>query len=192
MRSNILLAVLLCAAASFAADKNKLPLEQTSNELTEISATVFIDKDQIHQELGADPGSDIVLVKVQVRAVSSKPVSISHDDFVLFSEKDGQRSEPFEPGQIAGSATLVVTPGGARGGGVANQRKGPSFGGGMGGARIGGAALVLQKPPNPRWKVPIAAPRTVLYWLFLRRKSCRKRILRTPCRAICISRLRAK
>lgn len=92
----------------FASDK-KLPFEQTSNDLVDISATAILDKDQIRQELGSDFGGDIVLVKVTVRPVGDKPIKVSLDDFLLVSGKDGQRSEPYSPSQIAGSEVLVVT-----------------------------------------------------------------------------------
>jgi hypothetical protein len=92
----------------FAADK-KLPIEQSSNELVEISATVTLDKDQIKQELGSDFGGDIVLVKVTVRPVSEKPIKVSLDDFLLVSGRDGQRAEPYTPSQLAGTDVLVVT-----------------------------------------------------------------------------------
>ncbi len=126
---------ILITAASFGAAEKKLPIERTSNELIDLTATVLVDRDQIQQELGADPGSDLVVVRATVRAVSDKPVQVSLDDFYLFSSKDGQRSEPFAPTQLAGTATLVVTPGG----GNTEVRRGPKFGGmvGIGGGGIG-------------------------------------------------------
>jgi hypothetical protein len=113
------------AAALQGADK-KLPIEQASNELVSISATAFLDKDQIHQELGSDLGPDMIVVRVQFRPVSDKPVRINLDDFLLVSDKDGQRSQPFAPSQIAGSTTLVVTQPANKSGGTSS---GVSFGG---------------------------------------------------------------
>ena len=118
-------AALFLVLAIYAADK-KLPIEQASNELVSISATAYIDKDQIHQELGADLGEDMILVHVNFRPVSDKPVRISLDDFLLISDKDGQRSQPFAPSQIAGSTTLVVTPQNSKDSG---PKSGVSFGG---------------------------------------------------------------
>ena len=127
-----------------AADK-KLPLEETSNDLVEISATLLIDKDQIQQELGSDLGGDIVVVRVRVRPVSDKPVKVSLDDFLLVSDKDGQRSQPFAPSQIAGNASLVVTPQGARNGGMMG---GPGLS--LGGLQIGRARKTPEAaPPTP-------------------------------------------
>ena len=120
------------------AAEKKLPIEQTSNDVLEISATPIIDKDQIQQELGSDLGGDIVVVRVQLRPVSDKPVKVNLDDFLLVSSKDGQRSQPFAPSQIAGDTALVLTPQGARGGLGAN--KGPKWGGMAGPLGIGGGA----------------------------------------------------
>jgi hypothetical protein len=113
----IALPFVLLLTMLWAAEK-KLPVDETSNDVLDISATPLIDKDQIRQELGSDLGGDIVVVRVQLRPVSDKPVKISLDDFLLVSSKDGQRSQPFAPSQIAGNASLVVTPQGARNGGM--------------------------------------------------------------------------
>jgi len=122
-------AVLFLVLPLNAADK-KLPVEQASNELVNISAAAFIDKDQIHQELGSDLGEDMILVHLNFRPVSDKPVRISLDDFLLVSDKDGQRSQPFAPSQIAGSTTLVVTP-------QTSKDGGPKTGISLGGFGIG-------------------------------------------------------
>jgi hypothetical protein len=91
------------------ADK-KLPIDETSNENLEISASPIIDKDQIKQELGSDLGGGIVVVRIKLRPVTDKPIRIDLDDFTLVSGKDGQHSRPFAPSQIAGSDTLKVVP----------------------------------------------------------------------------------
>src|SRR5216684_3109159 len=111
-----------------AADR-KLPIEQTSNDLVDISATVILDKDQIKQELGSDFGGDIVVIRVTIRPVSDKPIQVSLDDFLLVSGKDGQRAQPYSPSQIAGNSTLVVTPQGTRNGGLGANNNGPIWGG---------------------------------------------------------------
>ena len=125
--------VLLCGA-----DK-KLPIEETSNELLAISVSPPLDKDQIKQELGGDLGDDIVVVRLTARPVSDKPIQLSLDNFLLVSGKDGQRSEPFEPGQLAGSDSLAVTKNGMRKGGLGNHPTRPSIG--FGGIGIGGGGV---------------------------------------------------
>jgi hypothetical protein len=140
--------VLWGAVASLNAAEKKLPIEQTSNELIDISATALLEKDQIRQELGSNLGGDIVVVRVTVRPVSDKPIQLSLDDFLLVSSKDGQRSEPYAPSQIAGSAALVVTRGGSKG---TEVRRGPSWGGiaGIAGGGVGNAG----GSPNTEAKV---------------------------------------
>ena len=130
----IIVSLVFLAAALPAAEK-KPPIEEASNELVDISA-VLLYKDQIHQALGVDLNDDeIIVVRATVRLVSDKPIQLNSDDFLLVSNKDGQRSEPFAPGQIAGGDALAVTPNGHKG--FTHNR--PSFGGvvGIGGGGIG-------------------------------------------------------
>ena len=144
------LAICIGMACAGAAEK-KLPIEQTSNELVDISATAVMDKDQIRQELGADPGADIVLVRVTVRPVSDKPILLSLDDFLLVSNKDGQRSEPFAPTQLAGGAALNITAQGPRATEVRGNR-GITLGG-LGGIGGGGGVGTSSQAPAGDSKV---------------------------------------
>jgi hypothetical protein len=127
---------LLSAGLLAAADK-KLPLEETTNDLLTITATATLDRDQIKQELGYDLGPDIAVVRVTLHTVSDKPIQVSHDDFLLISSKDGQRSQPYEPGQIAGADSLTVTQNGVKQ--AASRRPGLTIGGFGGGIGTGQA-----------------------------------------------------
>jgi hypothetical protein len=134
-----------------AADK-KLPVDETSNDLLDISVSAPLDKDQIKQELGSDLGDDIVVIRLTARPVSDKPVQLSLDDFLLVSGKDGQRSEPYAPGQLAGSDSLAVTPNGVRRGGLGDHGARPTIGLGpigIGGGGIGNSGAT----PTPDVKV---------------------------------------
>jgi hypothetical protein len=133
-------AVLLCfwVAMLGAADK-KLPIDETSNDLLAISVSAPLDKGQVKQELGSDLGDDIVVIRLTARPVSDKPIQLSLDDFLLVSGKDGQRSQPYSPGQIAGSDSLAVTPNGMRKGGLGNNSGRPSIG--FGGIGLGGGGI---------------------------------------------------
>jgi hypothetical protein len=140
-------AVLLCLSVAMlgAADK-KLPIDETSNDLLDISVSAPLDKDQIKQELGADLGDDIVAVRLTARPVSDKPVQLSLDDFLLVSSKDGQRSEPFAPGQLAGSDSLTVTPNGVSRSGLGDHSHRPTFG--IGGIGVGSGNSGAPATPN--------------------------------------------
>lgn len=118
----------LAAVSAFAASADKkLPIEKTSNEFVEIAGTV-LPKDEIVKNFGSDLGGNIVVLRVTVRPVSDKAVKIDYDDFFLLDCDNGQRSAPYAPSQIAGTSALVVTPTGARGGGMMGE-SGPMWGG---------------------------------------------------------------
>jgi hypothetical protein len=137
--SNYVTIFYISVAMVCAADK-KLPIDETSNDLLAISVSAPLDKDQIKQELGSDLGADIIVIRLTARTVSEKPVQLSLDDFLLISGKDGQRSEPFAPGQLAGSDSLTVTPNGTRRSGLGDHRPSIGFGGiGIGGIGNSGA-----------------------------------------------------
>jgi len=136
-RTILALALLSATLLPAAADK-KLPIEETTNDLLTITATATLDRDQIKQELGYDLGPDIALVRVTLHTVSDKPIQVSHDDFLLVSSKDGQRSQPYEPGQIAGADSLTVTQNGLKQ--AASRRPGLTIGGFGGGIGTGQAS----------------------------------------------------
>ena len=46
---------------AFGAADKKLPIDETSNDLLDISVSAPLDKDQIKQELGSDLGDDIIV-----------------------------------------------------------------------------------------------------------------------------------
>jgi hypothetical protein len=130
-------AILFCISlAALNAGDKKLPIDETSNDQLDISVSAPLTKDQIKQELGSDLGDDIIVIRLTARPVSDKQVQLSLDDFLLVSGKDGQRSEPYAPGQLAGSDSLSVTPNGVRRGGLGDHPNRPTFG--IGGIGIGG------------------------------------------------------
>jgi hypothetical protein len=88
---------------------------------------------------GSDLGDDIVAIRLTARPVSDKPVQLNLDDFLMISGKDGQRSQPFAPGQLAGSDSLAVTQNGTRKGGLGNHAPRPTIGLGPFGIGGGGA-----------------------------------------------------
>jgi hypothetical protein len=135
------------SAVLFGAADKKLPVDETSNDLLDISVSAPLDKDQIKQELGSDLSADVIVIRLTARPVSDKPVQLNLDDFLLVSSKDGQRSEPYAPGQLAGSDSLNVTPNGVRRG-LGDHPNRPSIG--FGGIGIGGSGSTA---PPPQVKV---------------------------------------
>ncbi len=140
-------AVLVCAA-----DKQKAPpsVEGSNGDLS-IHATLLPDRDAIRQELGSDLGGYFTVLRVEVAPKAGKTINVYRDDFTLRSYKDGQKSQPFAPSQIAGRGAMVVSSG-PGGGIVGGDDRGPAWGGipgtggrphrlpGMGGGGVGTAA----------------------------------------------------
>jgi hypothetical protein len=130
-------ALLICAfvCGLSAADKKPTPEAYYRNDEIEIRAKVYADKSSIQELVGSDLGGFIVAVQITVTPKTEKALKVYKDDFVLRSDKDGQRSEPYSPGQIAGKGALVVTQKGTRGA-IMGEDRGPIWGG-MGGGRPG-------------------------------------------------------
>jgi hypothetical protein len=135
------LILIAALAAAFAGDKKSdhkpSITNQAGNERVDIFATPLLDADDIRQALGADLPPGVIAVQLKVVPKGEDALSVSRDDFILLSHKDGQRSGPFEPTQIAGNATIVVHQR-IEGGGYGMQNQHPVWGvPGMGG-RMGG------------------------------------------------------
>jgi hypothetical protein len=124
-----LIAGLLLALASAA--QKPVPPVASEDEVLMLEASALVDKAAVAKALGQDPGMDMIVVQVKLSPRGDAKVKVDFDDFTLISRKDGQRSQPLAPSQIAGSGALVVTPGqqGGGGGGFGSPRRGPIWGG---------------------------------------------------------------
>lgn len=94
----------------------------------ELVASVIIDRQEIEQALGADPGAGYVLARMKVTPKTDKPLHISVDDFTMLSRKDGQRCSALEPSQIAGKGALIVKRAANQPGGEGTATNGPIWG----------------------------------------------------------------
>ncbi len=129
MTPRALAIVLTLLVIATAADKDKAPPSgKASNNRIEIEAIVHLDKEKIRGMLGEAP-EGIAVVELRVIPHGEEPLAVSPDDFMLRSDRDGQKAQPFAPSQIAGDATLVVASGSSGGGGVVGQESGPIWGG---------------------------------------------------------------
>ena len=134
-------ALLMFAAVTLLASKKVIsPETSASNDQIDVVATIWLDEDEIAQKIGADPGKGIVLLSVRVTPKTDKPIEVAPDDFILLAHDDGERSKPFEPAEIAGRGTLVVS-------NKTEEQKGKKTGimGSFGGIGGGGAS-----PGNPK------------------------------------------
>jgi hypothetical protein len=121
--------LLITALCSTAGDKKVRPTGEAGNDNVDIYATPLLEKDQIKTALGVDLPPGIIAVQVKIVPRGDDPLSISRDDFEIISHKDGQRSGPFVPSQIAGKATMVISTVTRDNGAYAGNPNGPVWGG---------------------------------------------------------------
>ena len=110
-----------------------------------LNVTIYIDSAAVNEALGADLGGHYVVAQVKVEPKYTKEITIDRDDFILRTDKDGDRTQPMAPSQIAGNGGLVLTRNDGPGGQGAERSRGWSIGGmGMG----GGGAAAAAGPQN--------------------------------------------
>lgn len=119
-----------------------------SDRRASIEAVAYIDKAEMKALLGQDPGESIVIVKVTFKPGEGEKINLMRDDFLLRSDRDGQRSRPLEPSQIAGTSVMVVSSkGGTQGTGMSEERRVPwGVPGIPGGSPTGGPPMGLPMP----------------------------------------------
>ena len=130
----LLLALLVSGAA-----KKTTGSARGENQDLAIEATVYTDGEAVKELLGDDLGGHFTVVQVKMEPRFGKEIAIDRDDFMLRTDKDGDRSKPMAPSQIAGRGSLVITATQGPSGEGAERTRGWSMGGpiGMGGGGIG-------------------------------------------------------
>jgi hypothetical protein len=103
-----------------------------------LNVTIYIDSAAVKEALGDDLGGHYIVAQVKVEPKYTKEITIDRDDFILRTDKDGDRTKPMAPSQIAGSGGLVLTRNDGPSGQNAERSRGWSIGGmGMGGGGAG-------------------------------------------------------
>jgi hypothetical protein len=142
---------MLAAGAVLLAQKPAPKVElkgQASDRRAAVEAVAYLDRQQMKAVLGQDPGESIVLVQVTFTPAAGEKINLMRDDFLLRSDRDGQRSRPMEPSQIAGTSVMVVSSrGGTQGTGMSEERRVPwGVPGIPGGSPTGGPPMGLPMP----------------------------------------------
>ncbi|HTT64328.1 MAG TPA: hypothetical protein VMG35_20895 [Bryobacteraceae bacterium] len=105
------------------------PDTRGENESVVIHATVYARPEAVKEVLGSDLGGHYIVVAVEVTPRFGKQVVIDRDDFVLKTDKDGERTGPFAPSQIAGRGAMVIHATGGAGATGMHDNDGPIWGG---------------------------------------------------------------
>jgi hypothetical protein len=127
-------ALFICGAA-----KKTTATARGENDDVILNVTIYIDSAAVKEALGDDLGGHYIVAQVKVEPKYTKEITIDRDDFILRTDKDGDRTKPMAPSQIAGRGSLVLTGTQGPGGLGAERSRGWSLGGpiGMGGGGIG-------------------------------------------------------
>lgn len=124
----LLLTLLFVVSISVAQGGKKPSPAHTANDAVEITASALLDREALQQTLGSDLGGYYVVIAVQINPRDGKPLVIHLDDFLLRTDRNGEKATPFVPSQIAGSGALIVSQtGGGRG--MMGEDRGPIWGG---------------------------------------------------------------
>ena len=140
----LFLASVICVAGA-PKDKRVSATARGENNDVILNVTIYLDPASVKEALGDDLGGHYIVAQVKVEPKYTKEIIIDRDDFILRTDKDGDRTKPMAPSQIAGRGSLVLT--GVQGpfGQNAERSRGWSIGGmGMG----GGTASTNADPNN--------------------------------------------
>jgi hypothetical protein len=152
--NRILLAIAFAGALAARSHDIKKPAEaRGENESVVITAKLYNTAESVKELLGSDLGGHYTVLAVEVTPRFGKEVVINHDDFVLKTDQNGEKSTPFAPSEIAGRGALVISSTGGGGGGVQQNNAGPIWGGIPGTStrphRVGGDGSTTGPPPDP-------------------------------------------
>lgn len=133
MKARILILLAGASMLVSAADKRIVGTAIGENQDLILHVTLYLDAASVNQVVGTDLGGHFFVADVRIEPKYGKEITIDRDDFVLRTDKDGEKTTPFAPSEIAGRGTLVVKQqriGGNEGsilyGGVAPQVNGPA------------------------------------------------------------------
>lgn len=120
---------LTCVLAARNHDNGSPPETRGENESVVITATLYARPEAVKEVLGSDLDGHYIVVSISVAPRFGKEVAVSPDDFILKTDKDGEKSTPFAPSQIAGRGAMVVRQTGGDGATPMRDNNGPIWGG---------------------------------------------------------------
>ena len=133
MAARFFVLLLLPLLASAAPAKKTVGSARAENEDLVLMVTLYVSPADVKELIGDDLGGHYIVADVKMEPKYGKEITIDRDDFVLRTDKDGEKAKPFVANQIAGREALIVTQTESAG-----HSPGVSLGGAMGGMGAGG------------------------------------------------------
>src|SRR5262245_32881858 len=109
MMTRILMIVFAAALLLNSAAKKSTATARAENEDLMLTVTLAILPQDVKDLVGNDLGAHFIVADVKVEPKYGKEVAIDRDDFVLRTDKDGEKTKPFAASQIAGRGALVIS-----------------------------------------------------------------------------------
>ncbi len=129
----LLAGMALLLAAGDKKEKRIVGTAMGENQDLILHVTLYLDSTSVNEAIGADAGGHLFVADVKIEPKYGKDILVDRDDFVLRTDKDGEKTTPFAPSEVAGGPALVVPHqriGGNEGsilyGGVAPKVNGPA------------------------------------------------------------------
>jgi hypothetical protein len=104
----VVLILLVSLTPLFAKEKEKKAYNEISAETVALSGKAYIDPEAVKQLLGYDLGGHYIVVQMTVTPKGDKPLNVSLNDFQLFCEGDGDRTQPQSAAEIAAADSMVL------------------------------------------------------------------------------------
>jgi hypothetical protein len=108
MVRRLILAMCVTALVLLPASKKNVGSGNGENQELRLSVTLYIDPADIKELVGSDLGSHYFVADVKVEPKYGKTVMLDRDDFLLRTDKDGEKAKPFAPSQVVGRNALIV------------------------------------------------------------------------------------
>ena len=108
MATRLLLLFSLSALLLLPASKKNVATAKGENEDLALTVTLYLDPADVKEMIGYDLGGHYIVADVKVEPKYGKDGPVDRDDFLLRTDKDGEKAKPFAASQIAGQAALVV------------------------------------------------------------------------------------
>ncbi|HEY3839251.1 MAG TPA: hypothetical protein VGL72_21910 [Bryobacteraceae bacterium] len=89
-------------------NKDKKAYNEISADTVTLSGKAYNDPAAIKQLLGNDLGGHYVVIQMTVTPKGDKPLNVQLNDFQIFCEGDGDRTQPQTPAEITASDSLVL------------------------------------------------------------------------------------